>query len=77
MKTSPKSGWKRGDIWIVEVMHNANNTKHKAILHVGFVEPDGSLGNYSEVWQNSYDSASLASELYYMKTIKKIGTLRN
>ena len=67
--------FKEDHIYIVEVSWKSSNPVHRAFLHVGFVGGDGKLGNYCEVWCNSYDDAEPAENAHYLKVIKDLGPL--
>ena len=73
----PDNGWKAHTYYLVEVSCFQSNPIHKAILGVGFLgansEP-GQPGNYSEVWNNSYDYAHKFYKIHYLKVLKELCT---
>ena len=70
----PAEGWQTETLYLVEVAISKNNPIHTAYLKVGFRNGDGQPGNYSEVWNNSYDGPRRISEVYYLKVIKTLHT---
>ena len=69
--------YKEGHIYIVDVAWRSSNPVHRAILHVGFLNKDGSFGGYCEVWSHNYEEAKSAYNAYYLKVIKDLGPLRD
>lgn len=77
-KTSPPRGWKEHTYYLVEVSHGPGNPVHLAILAVGFLginAQEGVPGNYSEVWNNTYDHAYHFRDIYYLKPIRELVTI--
>lgn len=74
----PSDGWKEHTVYLVEVQHFKNNPKHKALLHVGFLNgektSDGKKtpGAYSEVWSHSYDNASAFEDNYSITVLQEL-----
>lgn len=63
-------GWKEGALYLVDVSYNRSNPVHKAFFHVGFVNDDGTPGNYSEIWMNGYDHAEPFGAAFYLRALK-------
>ena len=68
----PKEGWKEKTFYQVRVSYAPSNFVHSAIFQVGFLNKDGTPGNYSEVWNNSYDNANPFSEVWYLEVVKEL-----
>lgn len=62
---------KEHSVYKVRVKHKANNPEHEAILFTGF-----KCGNYCEVYNNSYDTATSMMDLYSMKIIRFLTELK-
>jgi len=57
--------------YLVRVKTASTNVEHKAILFVGFKN-----GNYCEIYNNTYDSPINLADVYSMKIMKKLVTLK-
>ena len=69
----PETGWKEHTYYQVEVAWSSSNPVHQAILGVGFLganSPDGQPGNYSEIWNHSYDCACDFRTAWYVRVVK-------
>lgn len=70
----PEGGWKPHTFYRVRVSYRTGNPIHDAILGIGFVNQDGTPGNYSEIWNNCYDGASLFSDAHYVEVVQELFT---
>jgi hypothetical protein len=75
--SAPAAGWKRNTYYVVIVAHSAGNPMHYAILATG-LEPSTSekrtFGNYSALFNSSYDGVQDPNEVYYLTPVKEIFT---
>ncbi len=71
---APPEGWQEHAVYLVAVSWNPGNPVHRALLHIGFVDDDGSPGNYSEVWANDYDEGVHVRGAHYLRVIKQLAT---
>lgn len=67
----PINGWEQNCVYLVEISMNKYNPIFLAILHVGFVNKDGSLGNYSKITEMSCDEISVKAPVY-IRFLKKL-----
>ena len=67
-------GWKADTIYLVDVCYRSSNPIHKAVLHVGFLNPDGTPGAYSAIWANNYDYPNPFGSTYYLRALKVLYT---
>lgn len=70
----PEGGWKPHTLYLVDVSFASNNPIHEAYFEVGFVNDDGSLGGYCEVWCNNYDNAYRPGKVFYMRPVRELHT---
>ncbi len=68
--TSLNHGWKADTLYLVDVSYSSGNPVHKAFLHVGFLNKDGTPGSYSEIWCNTYEHSHRFSEAHYLRALK-------
>ena len=68
----PEGGWKPHTVYLVDVSWRSSNPIHRALLHTGFINDNGTFGGYCEVWCNSYDLAHFACEAFYLKVILEL-----
>lgn len=72
-ESAPEGGWKDRTYYVVTVTFNPSNTPHRSILYTGFLERDGSPGNYSGVFNPSYEPKCLMVDLLYsVKVVSEI-----
>ena len=71
----PEGGWKPKTVYVVEVAWRSGNPLHRALLHTGFINDDGTFGGYCEVWCNSYEQSHSAYDAYYLNVIQELGSL--
>lgn len=62
---------KENTIYKVKVKVRSDNPEHNAILFTGFKN-----GDYCEVYSNNYDAPIKMMDLYSIKVIKKLTTLK-
>jgi len=73
---TPEGGWKEHTYYVIQVSYSSNNPVHTAILGVGFLKEDGSPGNYSEIWNNSYGGVKTFRSAWYIEVVKVIGRIK-
>lgn len=70
----PQDGWQEHAVYLVAVSWSPTNPVHRALLNIGFVNEDGSPGNYSEIWANDYDEGLFVRDAHYLRVIKQLAT---
>ena len=68
----PEGGWKEHTLYLVWVAFRKSNPVHCAYLEVGFLNTDGSPGNYSAVWCNNYDYAIEFGKVYALRVAQEL-----
>jgi len=59
----PPAGWKSHSVYLVDVSFRASNPIHQSLLLTGFINDDGSFGNYCYIVNGSYDQMFPVSQL--------------
>lgn len=67
----PEGGWKRLTHYIVEVAFNEFNPIHRSILYTGFIEDDGTPGNYNGIFSQG-EAHSTFKDVYYIRAIAEL-----
>lgn len=62
---------KENSVYLIRVKCSSANVEHDSILFTGFEN-----GAYCEIYSNSYDNGIDMMNVYSMKVIKKLATLR-
>lgn len=71
----PNFAWEANAVYRVMVSYRKANPIHEAILHVGFLNDDGTPGAYSSIWRNSYDCTCAFRDVHYLEVIEKLCVL--
>jgi hypothetical protein len=74
---TPEGGWKAHTYYVVQVAYTPTNPVHTAILGVGFLQDNGSPGNYSEIWCTSYEFPQPFKSAWYLEVVKVIGKIKD
>lgn len=68
----PPGGWKADGVYVVLVSFLETNPMHYAILQVGFLDANGNPGNYSELFNNTYEGVILFSSHYRLEVVREL-----
>ena len=72
MVVPPADGWEANTLYLVQVACRRGNPIHESYLKVGFLLEDGAPGNYTEIWNNTYDVPLKLRDLHYLRVTQKL-----